>query len=164
MKRIEKILVPTDLSEPSLAGVGYALNLAKTVGAEITVLHLVSHEDFLAYGEKLRERLLADPTFRVPDPFLKEYKDALHKFLEENFADLIPSIRVHEQVEVGEPDEKILAEAKNQVSDLIVLSAREKTGLARLLRRDVTEKLSRKAPCPVLSIRFEHDEKRRRAA
>ena len=41
MKRIEKILVPTDLSESSMAGVGYALNLAKTLGAEVTVLNVV---------------------------------------------------------------------------------------------------------------------------
>jgi nucleotide-binding universal stress UspA family protein len=38
VKKIERILVPTDLSERSLAGVGYALNLAKTLGAEVTVL------------------------------------------------------------------------------------------------------------------------------
>jgi nucleotide-binding universal stress UspA family protein len=125
---------------------------------------VLSREEFLAYGERLRERLLNDPRFRVPDPYLKEYKDALHRFFDENFYDLLSSIRIHEQVEAGEPDEKILAEARNQASDLIVLSARERTCLARLLRRSVTEKLSRKASCPVLSIRFEHDEERLRAA
>ena len=38
MTSIEKILVPTDLSETSLAGVGYAFNLAETVGAEANSL------------------------------------------------------------------------------------------------------------------------------
>ena len=63
MKSIEKILIPTDLSETSLAGVGYALNLAKTVGAEATVLHVLSYEEFSACSEKLRDRSLSDPTF-----------------------------------------------------------------------------------------------------
>ena len=164
MKSIEKILVPTDLSETSLAGVGYALNLAKTVGAEATVLHVLSYEEFSAYSEKLRNRLLSDPTFCVPAPYLKEYQDALHRFLDENFTDLLRSIRVHEQIEVGNTDETILSEARSQASDLIVLSARRRTGMARFLKRSVTEKVSSKASCPVLSIRATYDQPRLRAA
>jgi nucleotide-binding universal stress UspA family protein len=162
MKRIEKILVPTDLSIPSLAGVGYALNLAKTVGAEVTVLHVLRYEDCVEYGEQLKERLVSDRTFHVPEPYFKEYENTLHRFLEENFADLLRSVRIHEEIEVGEPHEKILSEAKNQASDLIVLSAPERTGLARFLWRSIPEKVSRKACCPVLSIPF--GEERLRAA
>ena len=164
MKSIEKILIPTDLSETSLAGVGYALNLAETVGAEVTILHVLSYEEFSAYSEKLRNRLLSDPTFRVPAPYLKEYQDALHRFLDENFTDLFRSIRVREQIEVGNPDETILSEARSQASDLIVLSARRRTGMARFLKRSVTEKLSSKASCPVLSIRATYNQPRLRAA
>ena len=60
MKNIEKILVPMDLSEDSLAGVGYALNLAKTHGGK--VLQVVSYHEFLRSGRKLRERIINDPT------------------------------------------------------------------------------------------------------
>jgi nucleotide-binding universal stress UspA family protein len=164
VKKIEKILVPTDLSESSLAGVGYALNLAKTLGAEVTVLHVLSYEDFLRYGEKLREQIVNDPTFQTPDPYLKEYELALKRFLGERFADLIPSIRVREQVEVGDLDEEIVSEASKQKTDLIVLSARKRTGIARFLKGNVTEKVTRKAPCPVLSIRLEQNHEKRRAA
>ena len=107
MKKIEKLLVPTDLSKSSLAGVGYALNLAKTLGAEVTVLHVVSYEDFLRYGEKLAEQIAKDPAFRTPDPFMKEYETALQRFLADNFSDLIPSVQVHEQVDVGDPTKKL---------------------------------------------------------
>jgi nucleotide-binding universal stress UspA family protein len=164
MKRIEKILVPTDLSERSLAGIGYALNLAKTLGAKVSVLHVLSYEDFLRYGEKLSERIVNDPTFRAPDPYLKEYELALNRFLADNFPELIRSVRVHEQVEVGDLDEKIVSEAKKQNADLIVLSARKRTGIGRFLKADVTEKITRKAPCPVLSIRLEPDGEKLRAA
>jgi nucleotide-binding universal stress UspA family protein len=164
VKKIEKILVPTDLSERSLAGVGYALNLAKKLAAEVTVLHVVSYEDFLRYGEKLCQRIINDPTFRTPDPYLKEYETALKEFLADHFPDLIPSIHVREQVETGDLDEKIVSEARNQQTDLIVLSAREKTGIARFLKSDVTEKVTRKAPCPVLSIRLDKSAEKLRAA
>lgn len=164
VKKIEKILVPTDLSERSLAGVGYALNLAKTLGAEVTVLHVLSYEDFLRYGEKLCERIANDPKFRAPDPYLKEYELRLKRFLADHFADLVPSIRIREQVELGDLDEKIVSEAKKQKADLIVLSARKRTGIGRFLKRNVTEKVTRKAPCPVLSIRSEHNEEQLRVA
>jgi nucleotide-binding universal stress UspA family protein len=163
MKKIDKILVPTDLSESSLAGVGYALNLAKTVGAEVTVLHVVSYEDFLRYGEKLTELIINNPTVHAPDPYLKEFELALHRFLVGNFADLLPSV-VHEQVEVGDVDAKIVLEATNQKVDLIVLSALEKTGISRFLGKSIFEKVTRKAPCPVLSIPLERHEKKLRAA
>jgi universal stress protein A len=159
VKTIQKILVPTDLSERSLAGVGYALNLAKTLGAEVTVLHVLSYEDLLRYGEKLCN----DPPFRAPDPYLKEYELALKRFLADHFPDLIPSIRVREQVEVGDLDEKVVAEASKQKPDLIVLSVRRRTGIARFLKGNVTEKVTRKAPCPVLSIRLEQNHERRAA-
>jgi nucleotide-binding universal stress UspA family protein len=164
VKKIEKLLVPTDLSEHSLAGVGYALNLAKTLGAEVTVLHVLSYEDFLRYGEKLREQIVNDPTFRMPDPYLKQYELAVKRFLASHFADLIQSIHVREQVEVGDLDEKIVSEAKKQNADLIVLSARNRTGIARFLKGNVTEKVTRKAPCPVLSICLEPNDEKRRAA
>jgi nucleotide-binding universal stress UspA family protein len=164
MKRIEKILVPTDLSERSLAGVGYALNLAKTLGAEVTILHVLSYEDFLRYGEKLSERIVNDPTFRAPDPYLREYELALARFIANHFADLLPSVRVCEQVEVGDLDEKIVSEAKKQNADLIVLSAPKRTGFSRFLKANVTEKITREAPCPVLSIRLEPDGEKLRAA
>jgi nucleotide-binding universal stress UspA family protein len=147
-----------------LAGVGYALNLARTIGAEVTVLYVLSYEDFLRYGEKLSDQIVHDPTFRAPDPYLKEYELALKRFLSDHFADLIPSVRLREQVEVGDLDEKILLEAKKQKADLIVLSARKRTGFARFLKGDLAEKVTQKAPCPVLSIRLEQDEEKRWAA
>jgi nucleotide-binding universal stress UspA family protein len=164
MKKIEKILVPTDLSGASLPALGYALSLGKTLGAEVTVLYVLSHEDFLRYGERLREEIVHDPAFRVPDPFLKEYELALQRFLTSHFADLISSVRVREQMEVGDFDKEIVSEAKKQKTDLIVLSARERTGLARFLRRSVIEKVNQSAPCPVLSIRPNQNENKLRAA
>jgi nucleotide-binding universal stress UspA family protein len=164
MKKIEKILVPTDLSEGSLPGMGYAFNLAKTLGAEVNVLYVLSGEDFLEYGEKLRERIVNDPTFRVPDPFLKEYEAAVKRFLADHLADLIPSVRVREQVEIGDLDEEIVLAAEKQKADLIVLSARKVTGIARFLKNDIIEKVTRKAPCPVLTIRLAQSEKELRAA
>jgi nucleotide-binding universal stress UspA family protein len=164
MKKIEKILVPTDLSERSLAGVGYALNLSKELGAELTVLHVLGHEEFLRYGEKLCEHISRDPKFRVPEPYLQEYQLALKRFLAHHFSNLLSSVHIREQVEVGDLDEEIVSEAKKQKADLVVLAGRQRNGLARFIRADLLKKIARKAPCPVLTIRLEDDGEKRRAA
>ena len=45
MKQLRKILALTDLSEFSKTGVRYALNLAKAIGAEVTVCHVIDPEE-----------------------------------------------------------------------------------------------------------------------
>ena len=42
MKKIQKILAPTDLSELSCAGLGYALELARSQDAEVIVNHVIA--------------------------------------------------------------------------------------------------------------------------
>lgn len=149
MEKISKILAPTDLSELSQAGVRYALNLAKAVGAEVTLYHVVNSEELLRYGEKMA----MDRPSRPANSILEKYQSALSQFLKGNFSDLIPSVKVHEKVELGSPDENIVEEAKKEGVDLIVISTHGRTGVSHMLLGSVTEKVVRTAPCPVLSIR-----------
>ena len=159
MEKIKKILAPTDLSELSQVGVRYALNLAKAFGAEVTLYHVVSSEELLWYGEKIKEKMATAATFGPSDSILGKYQIALTRFLKEHFSDLIPSVKVHEKVELGKPDENIVEKAKKEGTDLIVISTHGRTGLSHILLGSVTEKVVRHAPCPVLSIRPETREK-----
>jgi universal stress protein A len=152
MKAIKKIVAPTDLSEDSLAGLDYAFNLARTLKAEVTVLHVLGHDEFLRYGESLRERIIRDPAFRVPEPFLREYELTLQNFLAAHFHDVMLALGIHTAVEVGDTDEAIVAKAQKDGADLIVLSGRKRTGIARFLKSDITEAVRRNAPCAVLTI------------
>ena len=153
MEKIKRILAPTDLSELSQAGVRYALNLAKTVGAEVTVYHVVNYEELLEYGEKMKEKIATDSTFGPPHSVLEKYQSALTLFLKTHFSELIPAVKVDEKVELGTPDVNIVEQAKKEAADLIVISTHGRTGLAHMLLGSVTEKVVRTAPCPVLSIR-----------
>ena len=152
MEKIKKILAPTDLSELSQVGVRYALNLAKAFGAEVTVYHVVSYEELLWYGEKIKEKMATAATFGPSDSILEKYQSALTLFLKAHFSDLIPAVKVDEKVELGAPDGNIVEEAKKEGADLIVISTHGRTGLSHMLMGSVTEKVVRTAPCPVLSI------------
>lgn len=153
MDKIKKILAPTDLSVLSQAGVRYALNLARAVGAEVTVYHVVdTHE------------LMQHDLLRSLDHILEKCEGALGQFLEEHFSDLLPLVEVRKKVEIGAPDNNIVEEAKNEGVDLIVISTHGRTGLSHILVGSVTEKVVRHAPCPVLSIRPEAMERQKAKA
>ena len=152
MKPIRKILAPTDLSQFSETGVRYALNLAKGIGAEVTVYHVVNCDELIQYGEKMKEKIARDRAFRLPESFLEKYQLALRRYLKDHFADLIPSVNICEKVELGRTEESIVEEAKKHATDLIVISTHGTTALAHIVKGSVTKKLIRNAPCPVLSI------------
>jgi nucleotide-binding universal stress UspA family protein len=140
MKRVEKILAPTDLSELSRVGLEYSLELARGWGAEVTVYHVANAAELASYKAGSLEDLLA------------KHRQNLNQFLSENFAELLPLVEVHEKVEIGSPATNIIDEAEKQGHDLIVMSTHGRTGLAHMLMGSVTEQVVRNAVCPVFSI------------
>ena len=149
MDQVKKILAPTDLSELSGAGVRYSLNLARAIGAEVLIYHVVDYDVLTRYGQ----RSTAPASFQPPDrAFLERYETALSEFVKDYASEFIPSVKVRQKVELGAPDERIVEVARSEGYDLIVMSTHGKTG-QRLTLGSVTEKVVRTAPCPVLSIR-----------
>ncbi|MEK7378330.1 MAG: universal stress protein [Candidatus Binatota bacterium] len=159
MDKIKIILAPTDLSEPSQAAVRYALNLARALGAEVTVYHVVNNEELVHYFEELEEGEITDITFRQANRLLKSYQLALARFLNEHFSDLIPWVRIREKVEWGVPEKSIVEWAEKEGSDLIVISFHERSDQTQASVGIVAEKIVRNAPCPVLSVHSRLEEK-----
>ena len=155
MEQIKKILAPTDLSELSKSGVRYALALANALEAEVLVYHAVDYDTLTRYGQ----RSAAPAAFQPSDQqFLDRYQKALSEFLIDCVSDLVPSVKVREKVELGNPDTSIVKLAKSEACDLIVICTHGKTGV-RMSLGSVTEKVVQSAPCPVLSIRPPEAEK-----
>lgn len=140
MKKVEKILAPTDLSDLSRVGLEYALELARGWGAEVTVYHLANAAELASYKASSMEDLLG------------KHRQILKQFLNDNFAELLPLVEVRQKVEIGSPATSILEEAEREDSDLIVMSTHGRTGLAHMLMGSVTEQVLRNASCPVFSI------------
>ena len=140
MKKVEKILAPTDLSELSRVGLEYALELARGWGAEVTVYHVANPVELANYKAYSLEDLL------------DKHRKSLGQFLNEHFVELLPLVEVRQKVEIGSPATNILDEAERETSDLIVMSTHGRTGLAHVLMGSVTEQVVRNAACPVFSI------------
>jgi nucleotide-binding universal stress UspA family protein len=96
-----------------------------------------------------------------PDyPVNQQYLADLLKTASSQLADLKGraerrSIVVTTRVATGIPSEEVIAAAKAEDSDLIVVGTRGKTGLAHVLLGSTAERVIRGAPCPVLTVRME---------
>lgn len=151
MITLKRILLPTDFSPYSHVAVRHACALAENFDAEIHLLHVL--QDLVV--------LTPEPGMAVPptDLYLKEMQtfaeEALTKVLDPAWAEGRAVTRVIRQ---GAPFVEILQYAREQDVDLIVLATHGRSALAHLLLGSVTEKVVRKARCPVLTVRpAEHE-------
>jgi nucleotide-binding universal stress UspA family protein len=151
MIALKRILVPTDFSENSEIALTYARALAEPFGASLHVLHVI--EDPFLYGWT--------GVGYMPD--LPEYRRALEKNVTERLMGMF-SVADRERFKAelvarfGHPFVEIIRYAKAQDIDLIVLGTHGRGAVAHLLMGSVAEKVVRKAPCPVLTVRHpEHE-------
>jgi nucleotide-binding universal stress UspA family protein len=152
MQSIKKILATTDLSELSLTGVRYALETAESQGAEVIVYHVVGFEEMRLPYEGFYTESLARS---LPE----ERKKALADLLADHFSDLIGKVRLRQEVEIGVPHAKIVEKAAKENVDLIAMCTHGRTGPLHMLLGSVTEKVVRRAACPVLTLRPAKEER-----
>jgi nucleotide-binding universal stress UspA family protein len=143
---LHHILVPTDFSNHSHTAVKYAVALADKFGAEITLLHVV--QNFALF---LPDTVTAGPPILPPpEQLTAAVTAALQRIIEEN---KLQHLTTHTEVREGTPYHEIISLAKEKDIDLIIMGTHGRGGLAHLLLGSVTEKVVRKAPCPVLTVR-----------
>ncbi len=152
MDLIKKILTPTDLSSFSATGVRYACNLAKALGAEVTVGHAVSTSEFTTHATSLKITSSGAEADDLIGKLVEHQKQMLRQYCEIHLASVSADLIVQQIVEMGDPHTLIVNWARDKAVDLIVMSTHGRSGLPRMLLGSVTEKVLRSASCPVLAI------------
>jgi universal stress protein A len=148
---LHRILIPTDFSKHSQNALAYAVAFAEKFGAELHLLHVV--QDLAMF---LPDGVTAGPPLLPPvDQLTAAVRVALDRAIEENHLQHLP---VQTHVREGTPFYEIIRFAKEMNIDLIVMGTHGRSGLVHVLLGSVTEKVVRKAPCPVLTVRHpEHE-------
>ena len=146
---IKKILAPTDLSAFSEAGIRYALNAGRELGAEVIIYHVITGNEIAAFRHRRKEEKFVPRDYRG---LIESYEMRLKSFIEEKFGNALTSVRVRQKVEFNTPEKSIVEIAKAEAVDLIIMASRGKRGLIRMFLGSVTEEVIRNAPCPVLAI------------
>ena len=147
MIQLARILLPADFSEFSSEATNYACAFAEQFDAELHLLHVLeihhSTTPDLAMGLALPSRI-------------KESREAVEKALE-NVLDSkwAEGRKVVKATAEGPPFLEIIRYAKQHDVDLIVMGTHGRSALVHVLMGSVAEKVVRKAPCPVLTVRPE---------
>jgi nucleotide-binding universal stress UspA family protein len=136
MGMIKMILAPTDFSSLSAAGTRYGCDLARDTGAELIIFNVVVLDE----SNAINQREMA------------EHQARLQEFVARELADSVKGLRVREKVVGGQAFGAIVDCAESERVDLIVMSSHGRSGLSRMLIGSVTDKVVRRAPCPVLVV------------
>jgi nucleotide-binding universal stress UspA family protein len=141
---LTQILVPTDFSAKSQVAVNYAAALARHLGTQLTLLHVVPEPSPFDYS-----------IGGVPGGQWEQVREKAEKELDDEIARVKASYdRVDSLVRTGaDLHEQIVSAAREVSADLVVLSTHGYTGWMRLFFGSDAEQLSREIPCPVLVIR-----------
>jgi nucleotide-binding universal stress UspA family protein len=142
MIRLERILAPTDFSDCSKLATEYACELSAKYSATLHVLHAFHPP---AMAEPYLGLLIDDPEFpqRIAQKQLDEWNVPAFEMVSE----------IERAVREGVPFVEIVRYAREHEIDLCVIGTHGRTGLLHALIGSVAEKVVRKSPCPVLTVR-----------
>jgi nucleotide-binding universal stress UspA family protein len=147
MAGFSRILVPTDFSETADAALTHAKEVAAQFGASIRLVHVFDDpflngtfapDVYAPVPETLREAVLRDLKNRLAERLTSAEKARFG-----GDADIV----------TGPTADAILADATEHHVDLIVIGTHGRRGLSHALLGSVAERVVRKAPCPVLTVR-----------
>jgi nucleotide-binding universal stress UspA family protein len=154
MVDIKRILCPVDFSEFSRHALAHAVQLARWYGSALTVLHVYPPPVptppvvFGGLPGPIPPALAVPWTTASPERTQQEVLEYVKMWASNDTAGL--SIEV--DARPGPAAASILEEAAERRSDLIVLGTHGHSGFDRLVLGSVTEKVLRKALCPVLTV------------
>lgn len=145
MVPIRRILFPTDFSEHAEHAWLFALQFAQDFGAEVHVLHVVAPPPRLTEAYSMN----FDPE-KFAAALTAEAQTSLDRLVE---GAKPRNLTFHKEVRMGVDFHEIIDYARKHQIDLIVMATHGRTGLAHALVGSVAEKVVRKAPCPVLTVK-----------
>jgi len=141
---IKNILVPIDFSDYSKNALKYAVEFAKNFSAKLFLIYVV-------------EPIIYPADFSMGQVAIPSTDIDIQNRAEEELKKLADEIQTDTQVETiiktGKPFVEINETAREKDIDLIIIATHGHTGVEHLLFGSTAEKVVRKAPCPVLTLR-----------
>jgi len=146
MKRIRRILHPSDFSRASRPAFAHAIDFAKLARAELTIVHVLAPAiPYVGEGyvsPQLYDQLFAD----------------LHARAQKQLSRLVAKaraagIRTKGILAEGAPHDRIIRAARAWRANLIVMGTHGHTGLSRVILGSVAARVVATARCPVLTVR-----------
>jgi nucleotide-binding universal stress UspA family protein len=143
--KIEHILVATDLSEAALACCAPIGGLARTLGARMTLLHVVGGHEAIPHGAPLAPA--------IEEPASEKQMEKARAKLDERLPaygeglELTPVV-----ISGGDTADEIVEYAERNGADLIALATHGRTGFRHMVLGSVAQDVVRKSKIPVIVL------------
>jgi nucleotide-binding universal stress UspA family protein len=145
MIEIRRILCPTDFSDHSRRALDHAIAIARCHKSAVTVLHVIARGPAVAFG--------SSPVVFEPIPSMPVNREQVRADLDALAASgHSAGVPTDALIREGHPAAEVLEQATTMKADLLVMGTHGRSGFDRLLLGSVTEKVLRKAQCPVLTV------------
>ncbi len=140
----KKILCPVDFSQFTQEVIDYAIDIAEKYGSELYVMHVVPNMTYFTPYE----------SFLTPENLVVIEKN-IQDEVARDFAKLLKnkSVPAKTVIRTGVAFVEIIDYAKSESIELIVMGTHGRSGIEHILIGNVAEKVVRKSPCPVMTIR-----------
>jgi nucleotide-binding universal stress UspA family protein len=132
----KRVLIPLDLMRSPCDALIFARNMAADQPVSVTLLYVLNLN-------------IVAPGRQIYDELCVESERALQRLAKFFFG---AEWAAHVVVRVGAPHEEIVAEAKAESADLIILSGPERRSWKHLLHSGTTQKIIDASPCPALVL------------
>jgi universal stress protein A len=142
MTQVRRLLVAVDFSEHSKETLKYAYDFFKGCGVEMHVVHIVP--DPFPEGSYIPHRSVDEMEKTATEVAMTQLKKFISRKLLESGEDIRPMVRT------GTPYAALIEYAKKNEVDLIVIGSQGLGRLETMLLGNVTDKVVRKSPVPVL--------------
>ena len=136
--RFKKIVCPIDFDGNSLEALAMAADLARQHDATVYVVHALGAVDPLVVSAQIAFE-------RARQEGRRDLENIAKKHLE--------GVKYETMLRVGNAANEIVAVVSETGADLVVMATHGRTGMSHMLMGSVAEKVVRRAPCPVLTVR-----------
>ena len=145
MHEISQILVPIDFDKHTNKLVEFAIYMAGKLSANVNFLHVLEVEIFGAYAG------IVHPSFDLAAKELRaHYEQKMANLVEDN-REKCPEC-CGKVVIKGDIVDEIIAFAKEENADLIIIGTHGSKGIEKILLGSVAERVIKNAPCPTLTF------------
>ena len=144
--QIKTILFPTDFSQGARAAMDYAVSLAADYDAKLILLYVIQDISIAEWYI---------PSSISAIDLIEDMQKSAVREMEQWGAEVAAKMKNVEKLVVrGIPFVEIIKTAREKSADMIVIGTHGRTGIDHMLFGSTAEKVVRKAPCPVLTVRI----------
>jgi nucleotide-binding universal stress UspA family protein len=150
MEDVKRILVLSRSTTDCKKAVHYGISLARTYGAQLSILHIVYDPFFLRGGV-------------VYVPLLKSMEEEYQTMMEEVKIELVKMVQkekaggmaINEMVKDAEPVHEIMKTVEEENIDLLIMAAHNETRIEHIIYGRMNHEIVRRLPCSVFLVKGE---------